>query len=90
MCLVAPSRLAYAHLVVGDILIQGLVKVELVALSILGEVDLELHLIHQDAAVVHVNLHNVVITTLDLLQSNSVQKLLHAQVIGHRSNNRCI
>jgi hypothetical protein len=39
-----------------------------VALCILCEVNLELHLIHQHTAIVHVHLNNVVITTLNLLR----------------------
>lgn len=63
----------WPHLVVGHILIQGLIKVELVALCILGEVDLQLHLVHQHTVVVHVHLTNVIITPLNLLQQWSVK-----------------
>jgi hypothetical protein len=56
-----------SHLVVADILVQGLVEVELVALRVLGQVDLDLDLVHQHVGVAHADLYDVLVSFLLLL-----------------------
>jgi hypothetical protein len=60
-----------------------------VALSILGEVNLELRLIDKHTAVVHVHLADVVIATLQLLCT--AQQVVEVSVSGwHQAPSPCL